>query len=91
MFNQLHPISAVFADANDTALRDEVYGVTVAFINPAVPMYHAAEQMEGIVLDVKTSPRGRRQLLVKADGLNLPKWIDLDAVQFPVTQTAAVA
>lgn len=74
--------SSALADIHDAALLDEVFGLTVVFLNPCIPMYHAAEPLEGVILDVKTSPRGKRQLLVKANELNLPKWIDVNAVQF---------
>lgn len=43
---------------------------------------YPAETMTGVVLDVKTSPRGCRQLLVKSERLSLAKWIDVQAVQF---------
>ncbi len=69
-------------DEQDFTLLDESFGVRVVFLNPAVPMDYPAEQMEGIILDVRTNRCGRRQLLIKADKLNIPKWIDLQDVQF---------
>lgn len=90
MLNPLHPIPGAFADLNDAALLDKVYGVTVVFLNPAVPFYYPAEQMEGVIQDIKTNKRGERFLLIKADKLNFPKWINVQAVQFPAqTKTAA--
>lgn len=73
---------AIAYDLDDAALLGTVYGVTVAFRNPAVPFCYPAETMTGVVQDVKTSPRGCRQLLVKSERLSLAKWIDVNDCQF---------
>ncbi len=72
----------IIGDEQDFSLLNESFGVRVVFLNPAVPMYYPAEQMTGVILDVRTNRSGQRQLLIKADKLNLPKWVDLQDVQF---------
>lgn len=78
-------------DALDTRLADDVFGVAVMFEYEGVAHYYPRETMTGVVLDVRTARSGKRQLLIKADKLNLPRWVDLDAVQFPAQKQTAEA
>lgn len=70
-------------DANDPDLLDQVYGLPVVFEWDGCPGVYPRQQMEGVILDLKTTRRGERKLLVKAKELNLPKWVNLNEVQFP--------
>lgn len=74
--------AVAYADLDDAALLDTVYGVTVAFIWDGCPNYYPRQQMTGVIQDVRTRPNGVRQLFVKADELNLPHWIALNDCQF---------
>ncbi|MEO8391439.1 MAG: hypothetical protein ABI700_00465 [Chloroflexota bacterium] len=77
------PTPSAFSDADDSALLDQIYGVVVVFTYSGSVGYSPRQQMEGVVLDLHTTRTGKRQLLIKAIGLNIPKWIDLEAIQFP--------
>lgn len=92
MLNEvLHPDQVAFADMNDAALRDDVFGVTVTFMYSGCPNYAPRKQVEGVILDVQTAKGGERWLLVKVDGLPFPKSVRLQDVQFPITETATLA
>ena len=76
--------ASAFSDTFDDALLDQISGLTVVFLYAGCPHYYPRQQMEGMVLDLRTTRSGKRQLLVKAEPLNLPRWIDLDDIQFPM-------
>lgn len=78
-------------DAQDEQLADNYFGQPVTFIWSGCPGVYAKQQLTGIILDVKTCKNGERALLVKADTLNLPKWVNINQVQFPNKKTAAFA
>jgi hypothetical protein len=82
--------AAPFAfDTYDDALLDTIFGMTVVFVYAGCPHYYPRQQMEGIVLDLYTTRSGKRRLLVKAEALNLPKWVDLDDIQFPINRSGS--
>ena len=86
MFYRPDPRPSAFSDAHDSALLDQIYGLVVAFTYGGSAGYSPRQQMEGVVLDLHTLHNGKRQLLIKANGLNVPKWIDLENIQFPANR-----
>ena len=88
MAHRPHPTPSAFSDAHDSSLLDQIYGLVVVFTYSGCPSYSPRQQLEGIVLDLHTLRSGKRQLLIKANGLNLPKWIDLEDIQFPANHAS---
>ena len=82
------PTPSAFSDAHDSALLDQIYGLVVVFTYSGCASYSPRQQMEGVVLDLHTLHNGKRQLLIKANGLNIPKWIDLEDIQFPANPSS---
>lgn len=80
----------MFHDSHDEALADLTFGTVVTWQDAGVygcrPITRTA-----VVLDVRTSRSGVREVLIRADGLKLPKWVVVDDVQFAWNEKAAVA
>lgn len=65
----------VSPDAHDEALADRMYSAVVIFEYMGAAHYCGRKQMTGFVTDVRTMKNGERELLIVADGINLPRWI----------------
>jgi hypothetical protein len=66
---------------------DQIFGMTVVLRYAGCPYYCPRQPMEGVVLDLRTTRSGKRQLLVKAACVNRPQWIDLEDIQFPMNRS----
>jgi hypothetical protein len=64
---------------------------SVTFQWSGCPGVYPRQQLTGVILDECTSRQGERFLLVQAAELNLPKWVRLQDVRFPVKPTTAEA
>lgn len=88
---QQQAVTGAAPDSLDAALADDYFGTVVTWMYEGCPHYSPRQQLQGVVLDVQTSSRGVRYLLVKAEGLNLPRRVRLEDVQFLADKQKATA
>lgn len=55
--------------------QDPTIGASILYRYPGIPLYKPRAIIPATVLNTRTTKRGDLELQVKAEGINLPKWI----------------